>query len=302
MNLLLTGSFNWKNEEINRLRQIGHNVAFMQQENDVLPCAYSWVEGIVGNGIFLNHPINRFTNLKYIQLTSAGYDRVPMEHISKHNIEIHNACGVYSIPMAEFAICGVLRLYKNCLFFDEMQKVHKWEKKRNLLELYGKKVCIVGCGSVGIECASRFKSFGCTVIGFDIKEQKNNSFDSIFKTEKLATMISDFDIVILTLPFMKSTFHFFNEELINKMKSSSVLVNISRGQIVDTQALLMALNAHIIGGAVLDVFETEPLDLESPLWDMENVFLTPHNSFVGEGNHDRMYEVIFNNLKKRTAN
>lgn len=300
--MLLTGAFDWSTEEIESIRQIGHNVVFMQQENDALPCAYSWVEGIIGNGIFLHHPIDRFINLKYVQLTSAGYDRVSMEYISEHNIEIHNARGVYSIPMAEFAICGVLRLYKNSLFFDEMQKTHKWEKKRNLLELYGKKVCILGCGSVGVECSARFKAFGCTVIGFDIEERKSNFFDAICKTEKLTTMISEFDIIILTLPFTKSTFHFINEEYLNKMKSSSVLVNISRGQTVDTQALSVAIQTHAIGGAVLDVFETEPLDAESPLWDLENVVITPHNSFVGEGNHDRMSEVIFENLKNRTAN
>ena len=99
--------------------------------------------------LFLSHPIEKFTNLRYIQLTSAGFDRVPMEYVKVHNIEIRNARGVYSIPMAEFALCGVLQLYKQSRFFMENQKARTWEKHRRLLELSGKTVCIIGCGSVG---------------------------------------------------------------------------------------------------------------------------------------------------------
>lgn len=105
MNLLVTGAFAWTEDELNKLKQLGHEVIFMQQEKDKLPCSPEWVEGIIGNGIFLSHPIEQFTSLYYIQLTSVGFDRVPMDYVKTHNIQIHNARGVYSIPMAEFAIC-----------------------------------------------------------------------------------------------------------------------------------------------------------------------------------------------------
>lgn len=138
MNLLVTGAFNCEKNELNILRELGHNVVFMQQENSPLPCEASWVEGIIGNGIFLSHPIQQFTSLKYIQLTSAGFDRVPMDYIEQHGIEIHNARGVYSIPMAEFAICGVLQLYKQSRYFYENQKLCEWKKNRDLFELFEK--------------------------------------------------------------------------------------------------------------------------------------------------------------------
>lgn len=134
-----------------------HKVVFMQWENGELPCEYEWIEGIVGNGIFLSHSIEKFEKLSYIQLTSAGYDRVPMDYVKEHHIEIYNARGVYSIPMAEFAIGGVLQLYKQARIFSNNQKNHQWIKRRGLLELNEKSVCIIGCGSVGTECAKRFR-------------------------------------------------------------------------------------------------------------------------------------------------
>lgn len=112
MNLLITGAWREAKEHISFFQTEGHRVKYMQYEQDELPCAPEWVEGIIGNGIFLFHSIEEFVNLHYIQLTSAGYDRVPMDYIKEHKIQIYNARGVYSVPMAEFAVAGVLALYK----------------------------------------------------------------------------------------------------------------------------------------------------------------------------------------------
>ena len=124
---------------------MGHNVAFMQRGNDSLPCEYDWVDAVICNSLFLFHPIEKFVNLKYIQLTSAGYDRVPLDYIKEHNIDIYNARGVYSIPMAEYAVASVLQLYKNFTFFHDNQKNKLWEKDRSLQELYGKTVWMWKC-------------------------------------------------------------------------------------------------------------------------------------------------------------
>lgn len=295
MNLLVTGALDWTEKEFNILRELGHNVAFMQQEKSPLPCDAVWVEGIIGNGIFLSHPIEQFTSLRYIQLTSAGFDRVPMDYIEQHGIEIHNACGVYSIPMAEFASCGVLQLYKQSKYFHENQKVHKWEKHRGLTELCGKQICIVGCGSVGTECAKRFKAFGCSVVGVNIKPYQNVIYDTMLPLDSLDDALTKADVTILTLPLTEETRHFINADRFTAMKHGAVLVNIARGAIIDTDALIVALNTHL-GGAVLDVFEEEPLDESSPLWDMGNVIITPHNSFISDKNNARLRELVINNL------
>ena len=297
MNLLITGAWQEAEKSINTIENMGHKVVFLQYEKDELPCDYEWVEGVICNGLFLHHSIEKFIDLKYIQLTSAGYDRVPMEYVEQHNIRIYNARGVYSIPMAEFAIAGVLQLYKHMDRFAENQKDALWNKERNLLELSGKTVCIVGCGNVGTECAKRFKAFGCNVVGVDIVTRKDENYGKIELIDNIDEVLAYSDIVVLTLPLTERTFHIMNKDRFEKMKKESVLVNIARGAVVDSTALIEALDNKKLGGAVLDVFEEEPLGNENRLWSMENVIVTPHNSFVGDGNRERLSKVIIYNLK-----
>lgn len=282
------------------MKNMGHEVVFMQNEKDELPCAYDWAEGIICNGLFLHHDIEKFVNLKYIQLTSAGYDRVPMKYIKEHNIKIHNAKSVYSVPMAEFAVGGVLQLYKQSQLFYENQKQRKWEKHRGLLELYGKTVLILGCGSVGTECAERFSAFGCEVIGIDVQPREDECYKVILPLSELDEALSEADILILTLPLTEETRHLIDENRLSLMKPGAVLLNISRGAVVDEKALIEALQTNL-GGAALDVFEEEPLKEDSPLWNMENVIVTPHNSFVGSGNEERLNTLILKNVKEGTV-
>lgn len=298
MNLLITGAWQGAGENMEQLGQMGHAVSFLQFEKDELPCPYDWVEGVICNGLFLDHPIEKFSNLQYIQLTSAGFDRVPMKYIKEHGIEIHNAKGVYSIPMAEYAVSGVLQLYKQAAFFRENQKRHRWEKHRGLMELAGKTVCIVGCGSVGTECAKRFQAFGCTVIGVATGKRAQPYFDTVEPAEHLDDALAQADVMVLTVPLTDQTRYLINPERFERLKPGAVLVNIARGAVVDTKALIGSLRDKKLSGAVLDVFEEEPVDESSPLWDMENVIMTPHNSFVGERNQERLAKVIFSNIAK----
>ena len=297
MKLLVTGAWNCTQEQLNTLAQLGHEVTFLQNEKEALPCAYEEVEGVICNGLFLYHAIEKFTSLRYIQLTSAGFDRVPMDYVERHGIKIYNARGVYSVPMAEYAISGVLQLYKQSHFFYENQKKRVWEKHRGLLELCGKTVCIVGCGSVGTECAKRFQAFGCKVLGVDLYPREDNAYKKIYSLSSLDEALSQANVVVLTLPLTEETRYMMNEQRFAKMKNGSVLVNIARGAVVEENALCQALDEKLLG-AVLDVFEMEPLAEDNVLWQKENVMITPHNSFVGDGNLERLYQVILGNLRE----
>ncbi len=298
MKLLVTGAFNCTKEQLNELAKLGHDVVFMQNERDDLPCAYEQVEGVICNGLFLSHPIEKFTALKYIQLTSAGFDRVPMDYVQKKSIKIFNARGVYSIPMAEFAVSGVLQLYKQVAFFRDNQKNCLWEKNRGVLELFGKTVCVIGCGSVGTECAKRFNTFGCNVLGVDMFPRIDENYQEIYSLDNIDECLSVADVVVLTLPLTNETKNMINAKRFSVMKNNSVLVNIARGQIVEEKALIESLKTKLLG-AVLDVFEQEPLAKDNVLWQMENVIITPHNSFVGDGNNDRLNQVVLSNLGEK---
>lgn len=294
MNLLITGAWSAARTHIPKIESMGHQVVFMQQEKDSLPCDYAWVEGIICNGLFLTHPIERFVNLHFIQLTSAGYDRVPMDYVKKKQLTIHNARGVYSIPMAEHALAGVLALYRRLPMCYENQTRREWIKQRDCLELCGKTVAIVGCGSVGDECAKRFMAFDCHVLGLNRTVRDNPHYHEILGLDQLDVAIERADILVISVPLTQETFHLINEERLSRMKRTAILVNVSRGAVVDTQALETAMPK--IGGAVLDVFEQEPLGEESLLWSMKNILITPHNSFVGEKNQERLAQVILKHL------
>lgn len=297
MKILVTGAWQCTEEQLNNICAMGHEVAFMQNEKDSCPVEYDWVEGVICNGLFLHHDIRYFTSLRYIQLTSAGFDRVDVDYINAHNISLFNARGVYSVPMAEYALCGVLQLLKNTRFFDKNQKEHLWIKNRAMLELCGKTVCIVGCGNVGTECAKRFKAFGCNVIGVDLFPREDENYSIIYPLQKLKDVLSDAFVTVLTLPLTDESYHIINADVLSSLPYGAILVNIARGGVIDTTALVNALSNGSVGGAVLDVFEDEPLNEDSPLWDMNNVIVTPHNSFVGDGNGQRLANVIMANLR-----
>lgn len=299
MHILVTGAWQGYQACKEELHKAGHETVFLQWEKDPLPVDPGWVEGIIGNGIFLNHPIEQFTNLKYIQLTSAGYDRVPMEYVAEHGIEIQNARGVYSIPMAEYALGGVLQLYKQFPAFADSQKKHEWNKIRSICEINQSTVCIVGCGSVGTECAKRFKAFGAKVVGVDLYPREDAYYTIMKGLDALDGMLSDADIIIMTVPLTQETRKLMNRDRMMLLKNDAILVNMARGGVMDYEAFIALKQEGRNILAVLDVFDQEPLEENSPLWDMEGVVVTPHNSFVGNGNQYRLNELIISNLENQ---
>jgi phosphoglycerate dehydrogenase-like enzyme len=295
MNLLITGAWKYTAEQKNILRKRGYTVIDMPDERGALPCDPAEVEAVICNGLFLYHPIEAFTALKKIQLTSAGLDRVPVSYVEEHDISIHSARGVYSVPMAEFALSAVLRFYKRTDFFAANQKEHRWDKHRGLRELAGKTVCIVGCGSVGTECAKRFAAMGCEVIGVDAFPREDEAYTAMLPTPALRTALLRADVTVLTLPLTDETRGIMGRDELAAMPNGGVLVNIARGGVLDTDALINETKTGRLCAA-LDVFDDEPLSPDSPLWDIPTVTVTPHNSFVGEGNAARMWKVIEKNL------
>ena len=294
MKAIVTGALQPTPDDLAALEKLGLEVTVHPDERAPVPHPERY-EVAVCNNLFGFHNIDTFSNLKYIQLTAAGMDRLPLDRIRSRGIELRNAAGVYSVPMAEFALWGVLELYKQGRFFAANQKHRRWEKHRNLRELAGRTVLIIGCGSVGSECARRFSAFGCRCLGLARTGRQQERFEAVHPMDRLAELVPLADIVVLSLPLTEQTRHLLDGAMFARMKAGSILVNLARGAIVDTEALLDALSRNL-SGAVVDVFETEPLPEDSPLWDAENLILTPHNSFVGEHNHTRMMQTLIRNL------
>lgn len=299
MRLLVTGAFGYRPKQIEALKSLGIELFFLQHEQEAMTViAPEEVDAVVCNGLFLYHDIERFTQLRYIQLTSAGLDRVPAQAINNPDIVLHNAKGVYAIPMAEWAVCKVLDIYKATAGFQATQQARAWEKGTQAARGDGTKIAIIGAGNVGSEVAKRFQVFGAEIVGFDIHTHPVEGFDRIRLIDELPGLVTEFDTLILTAPLTEQTYHLIGYDLLSDMKQGAILINIARGALIDEKAMYKILKERNDIHAALDVFEKEPLPADNPLWKLPNVTVSPHNSFVSAGNNERMFAVIYENLKK----
>lgn len=296
MQLLLTGAFSYTDTQLASLKSAGFEITYIQNELQTLDIDCSAFDAVVCNSLFEYNDVNNFTNLKAVQLTSAGYDRVPVSIFAQKGIALFNAKGVYNIPMAEWALLKTLEIYKDSRFFYKNQEQKSWNKHRHLRELFGKTVLIIGTGNIGQECAKRFKAFGTKVIGVDIFDSKCEYIDEFFYIDSLQTAVKLCDVAVLCLPLNDKTRHLINEEILNLFKDDAVLINISRGKVISESALIKTLEQGRLSGVALDVFEEEPLSQQSPLWSMPKVYITPHNSFVSDMVTERLFELIYKNL------
>ena len=300
MKALITGALKYNREQFEEMKRLSLEVTYIQDEREKLSIDVEDFEFVVCNSLFLYNDIRLFKNLKAIQLTSAGLDRVPLDYIKENNIKLYSARGVYSIPMAEWTVLKILEIYKNSKKFWKQQEEHIWEKDRNILELNGKTATIVGFGNVGQEIAKRLKAFNVKINAVDLKNNNGEYQDMFYTISEINDTIKVSDILILTLPLTKETEGIIDKEKLMLMKDNSILVNIARGKIIREKDLIEVLKEKQKDflGIILDVFEEEPLNKESKLWDFENVIVTPHNSFVGENNNERLYILIKENIIK----
>lgn len=296
MKVLLTGAFSYSKEQLDKIKSLGYDVIFVQDERVSLKIDVTDIDAVVCNNLFLYNDIKKFKNLKLIQLTSAGLDRVPLDYIKETGIKIFNAKGVYSTPMAEWVILKILEIYKKSRYFYEAQQSHKWEKQRDLLELTDKNASIIGYGDVGTEIAKRLKPFGVNIIGVGRRHLESKLIDEYYLIDEIDEALKKSDIVILTLPFTKDTINLIDEKMIKYMKDDSILINISRGGIIEEEALINGIRRNKFLGVALDVFEEEPLRQDSPLWELENVIITPHNSFVSDKVNERLFLQVVQSL------
>ncbi len=256
------------------------------------------IEAVICYQFFNHNDIKNFPRLKLIHLTSAGFDHMPLDYLRERGIALFNNRGAYSAPIAEFVLGGVLQLYKEAAYFRGEVARRGWQQLRDLRELSGKNVTILGAGSIAAEISKRFTAMGCIVTALNRHPKADPDFFAVKSVEELDALLPETDIMILAAPLNEGTFHIMNAERFALAKKGSVFVNIARGGLADTAAIVDALEKGILSGAVLDVFEEEPLSAEHPLWDMENVILTPHNSFAGEFNGCRTFENIYRNFSQ----
>ena len=236
--------------------------------------------------------------LKWVHSFSAGMDRVLTPELVDSPILASNSSGIHATPIAEHIIGFLLIFTRQFYQSFRNQQEKTWQRINELTELKDKTVLVIGLGRIGSEAARLASCLNAYVIALDTQGKEKPSFVKELATEKqLVEFLGRADFVVLTLPHTKDTHHFINKERLDAMQSHGVLVNIGRGGVVDEQALIIALSEKRIGGAALDVTEEEPLPKESPLWEMDNVIITPHHSGISERYMERAIDLFCENLK-----
>jgi phosphoglycerate dehydrogenase-like enzyme len=221
--------------------------------------------------------ISKAKNLKWIQSMSAGVENFIRSKVIPPQVVITKPKGIFGPSMAEYIIGYILAISQSMKRIFENQKRRYWQPF--VVEtIRDKTVGIMGLGSVGAYIAYKLHLLGVEVIGFEEQERSLPFIKREYTSKEIDEFLSISDFVILTLPLTDRTVGLLGKKQLACMKKSAYLINISRGPLVQEEALLNALRRGKIAGAILDVFDKEPLPEEHPLWNMENVIITPHIS------------------------
>jgi phosphoglycerate dehydrogenase-like enzyme len=248
--------------------------------------------------------LSRATNLVWVQAMSAGVDRymglAPL--VENERIVLTNQRGAHGPAIADHCFAMLLTLTRDLRFFADQQREQKWAREGSGTQpfaLEGRTMFVVGLGGIGTEVAERAHGFGMRVIATRRSGSDNPAFvERVGKPEELLAMLPEADVVALCVPLTPETESLFDARAFAALKPGAILINIARGKVVDTQALLEALDSGRLGGACLDVTEPEPLPADHPLWRAKNVVITPHVAADAELTFERTWSLLCENVRR----
>jgi D-2-hydroxyacid dehydrogenase (NADP+) len=232
--------------------------------------------------------VDKMPKLEWVQCLLAGHEHLSGALGARPDILLTTVRGVHGPQMAETVLLHMLVLARRVKQQVANQQAHRWEPWHQQL-LEGRAVAVVGLGESGRRIALTCHGLGMTVYGVSRAGGEVAGVERVFERAQLKEVAAIVDFLVLAVPGGSETKHMVDASVLHAMAHSAVLINVSRGSVVDEQALIAALKADSIAGAGLDVFEAEPLASDSELWDLENVFVTPH---IG-GRSDRYTEQAF---------
>lgn len=244
--------------------------------------------------------------LRWISFWSAGMDGKATPGMRERDLLLTNASGVHGPNIAEHVLCFMLMFTRRMEVHFRSQLAGQWERglpanKSGAGELTGQTLGIVGLGRIGEDLASRARSFGMRIVAMKRDPSARHSsgpIDALYGIEELPRLLAESDHICVALPYTPQTHHLFDAAMLAHCKPGAYLYNIARGKIVEERALIDALRSEHLAGAGLDVFETEPLPPESPLWTLPNVLITPHTAGITPHYFARAAKQFADNLKR----
>lgn len=237
------------------------------------------------------------SKIKWIQAWSAGVDKMPLRELEEKGIQLTNASGVHSVPITEHIFAMILAFNRNLHLAIRQQSNNKWDTSGTFTELAGKTIVIVGVGQIGSHTARVAQAFGMRTVGVRNTGKSDPNVESMYKVDQLDEALAQGDYIVNILPLTDETRGLFNTARFSAMKDSAFFVNVGRGQTVATDDMVQALQSGGLAGAGLDVFEEEPLPADHPLWNLDNVIMTPHMAGDTDRYGERAVEIFLENLK-----
>ncbi|MBO9596512.1 MAG: D-2-hydroxyacid dehydrogenase [Cohnella sp.] len=243
----------------------------------------------------------KMKNLRWVHALGSGVDSYPCAELGQRGIVLTNSSGVHAYPISETIFAMMLAFTRNINVYIRNQVIKRWDHGDLNIELHGKTIGLIGLGAIGEETVKLANAFGMKVLGLRRSDKSCPGVDEMYDRNALNVMLSRCHYVVNTLPLTPETYHFIGREQLAAMKPEAFYVNVGRGRTTDTAALVEALQQGRLAGAGLDVFEQEPLPEESPLWEMDNVIITPHSSGATASYYERALDIFMANLEKYMA-
>jgi phosphoglycerate dehydrogenase-like enzyme len=274
------------------------------RSREALQAALPEADVLVVSGLWHNTLLDRAPKLRFIQSIGAGIDQFPQDRLKERGIRLASARGVNERAVAEHALALILALARRLPEARDNQKKHVWRQMISAVdqredELAGKTLLIIGIGGIGGRLARLAKALDMRVIGIRRDPGAGaNGADAVHTLAALHRLLPQADIVALTCPLTPETTGVIDARALASMKTTAVLINVARGRCVDEAALIQALRDRRIAAAGLDCFAEEPLPPASPLWDFENVLVTPHTGGETQRYEENVLDVMLENLDR----
>lgn len=234
----------------------------------------------------------------WIHSIQAGVDHFPLDDLREHGVALTNSSGIHGPAVGETVVGYMLSFARRLLPAVKSQTQREWSPPEwnEAYTLAGERCCIVGLGTLGRGIVERASALGLDVVGVRRSGEPLDGVRNVYPPDDLHTAIQDSKFVVLAVPLVDETRHLMSTEEFVEMRDDAILINVARGPVVDQEALVDALEAGTLGGAALDVFEAEPLPKESPLWESEEVLITPHCAGFTEDYYRNVADLVRENL------
>ena len=237
-------------------------------------------------------------NLRLFACNSAGVDHLPLDALAERGVAVTNASGVHAPNVAEHVLGWVLTFARRLDEGRRRQRRREWRRFQSFTELAGSTATVVGLGAIGQAVAERFAAFDVDTIGVRYSPEKGGSTDEVVGYDDLPDALPGTDVLVLACPLTETTEGLIGEAELDALPTDAVVVNVARGGVIDTPALVDALRSNALHGAALDVTDPEPLPSDHDLWGFENAFLTPHVAGHTPRYWERRADVLVENLER----